>query len=74
MLRSFLFVIFALSACSDRPPIGPVETGSRPIGPTPPLLTAEVLAALATSAPITSPSLSAEAAALRARADRLRAR
>lgn len=66
--------LLLLAACSDFPEIGRAEAALANPGATPTLLTAEELAALGTTQPNRSSALAAEAAALRERARRLRAR
>lgn len=72
MIRALpLFLL--LAACADFPEVGRAEAKLASPDVTPALLTAEELASVA-SPPAATPGLFAEAAALRARADRLRRR
>ena len=73
MIRALpLFLL--LAACSDFPEVGQAEAALANPGDTPALLTTDELDALAVQAPDRSAALVGEAAALRARADRLRRR
>lgn len=73
MIRALpLFVL--LAACADFPEVGRAEAALANPGQTPALLTSVELAQLSVNAPDRSNALSAEAAALRARAERLRRR
>ncbi len=63
-----------LAACADIPEVGRAEAALADPGQTPALLTADQLASLTGSTPDLSNALAGEAAALRARADRLRRR
>ena len=74
MLRILSALFLFLAACSDLPQLG--HSDAALVGPntTPPLLTEAELTAIGTTAPDRSNALSAAAAALRARAENLRAR
>lgn len=73
MLRALpLFAL--LAACADIPEVGRAEAALADPGQTPALLTSVQLAALTGTTPDLSNALAGEAAALRARAERLRAR
>lgn len=69
-----LFLLPLLAACADIPQVGRAEAMLANPGDTPPLLTANELAAVTTAAPDRANALGAEAAALQARARRLRQR
>ena len=76
MIRALpLCLVLALAACAEFPEVGRAEAALTDPGATPPLLTSEEMAAIVES-PVTdrSGALAAEAAALRARAARLRRR
>lgn len=73
MLRAVL-VLCILTGCSDFPEVGAAEARLKSTGATPRLLTGEELAALSAATPNRSPALATEAAALQARAKRLRQR
>lgn len=73
MIRA-LPLCLLLAACSDFPEVGRAEAALANPGATPALLTHDQMAALQTTAPDRSNALAGEAAALRARADRLRRR
>lgn len=73
MIRA-LPLCLLLAACTDFPEVGRAEAALASPGTTPALLTAEELAQLSPDANNAAAGLSAEAAALRARADRLRHR
>lgn len=73
MIRALpLFLL--LAACADFPEVGRAEAKLTSADVTPPLLTAEELALALSNPSVSAPALAAEAAALRARADRLRRR
>jgi len=74
MLRILPALFLFLAACSDLPNLSREDAALVDPGPTPPLLTAAELAAVTGPAPDRSNALAAEAAALRARAENLRAR
>ncbi len=74
MLRVLPALFLFLAACSDFPHLSRDGAALVDPGPTPPLLTATELAAISGTAPDRSNALSVEAAALRARAQNLRAR
>lgn len=71
MIRA-LPLCLLLAACTDFPEVGRAQAALATPGPTPALLTAEELAQLSPGASNAGAGLSAEAAALRARANRLR--
>lgn len=71
MIRA-LPLCLCLAACTDFPEVGRAEAARAATGTTPALLTAEELTQLPQSASNAAAGLSAEAAALRARANRLR--
>lgn len=76
MIRALpLCLALALTACAEFPEVGRAEAALTAPGATPPLLTAEEMSAIV-EAPVTdrSGALAADAAALRARAARLRKR
>ncbi len=73
MIRA-LPLCLLLAACTDFPEVGRAEAALADTAAPPALLTADELAALSPDAPDRSSALSGEAAALRARADRLRQR
>ncbi|GEM_PF-3022965 len=74
MTRAVPALFLFLAACSDFPQLGHPDAAL--VGPntTPPLLTEAELTAIGATAPDRSNALSAEAAALRTRAENLRAR
>ena len=77
MIRTLPLVrplVLILAACSDFPEVGRAEAMLANPGDTPPLLTADALAAITTAAPDRSAALAGQAAALRDRANRLRRR
>lgn len=74
MLRVLPALFLFLAACSDFPHLSRDDAALGDPGPTPPLLTEAELAAVTSAPPDRSNALSAEAAALRARAENLRAR
>lgn len=73
MIRA-LPILLLLTACTDFPQVGHAESELATASTTPTLLTADELVALGASTPDLSNALDAEAAALRARATRLRQR
>ncbi len=74
MTRAVPTLFLLLAACSDFPQLGRSDPAHGVSNTTPPLLTEAELAAVTGTAPDLSNALSAEAAALRARAENLRAR
>lgn len=74
MTRAVPALFLLLAACSDFPQLGRADPALGVPNTTPPLLTEAELTAVTGPAPDLSNPLSAEAAALRVRAENLRAR
>lgn len=74
MTRALPLLFLLLAACSEFPQVGRAEAMLANPGDTPPLLTETELAAVTSATPDRSNTLANEAAALRARAERLRRR